>query len=64
MYYVNENDNELTCDACLQVVEMQLDLSSSGMSLNPGDSIGICPQNPSALVDALLQRLQLDPQQV
>ncbi len=34
------------------------------MRLSPGDSIGICPQNPSSLVDSLLQRLQVDPNQV
>jgi NADPH-ferrihemoprotein reductase len=44
----------------LQVLHLELDISSSGMQYAPGDSIGVLPQNEPALVAALLERLGLE----
>lgn len=42
------------------VRHIELNLEGSGMSYVPGDSLGVMPQNPPALVDHLLESLRLD----
>ncbi len=42
------------------VRHIELDLAGSGLSYLPGDSLGVAPQNPPELVQALLTSLQLD----
>ena len=41
------------------VWHIELDLEDSGLSYQPGDSIGILPRNPEPLVEALLQATRL-----
>ncbi len=36
---------------------MEVDLGGSSMEYQPGDSLGVTPLNPDAIVDALLARL-------
>ena len=38
-----------------------LKIDTEVLSYNPGDSLGVLPQNPQPLVDELLVRLELDP---
>lgn len=47
-------------DVDRRVVHIQFDLSGSGIEYGPGDSLGVLPENDSALVDALLAHLGLD----
>jgi sulfite reductase (NADPH) flavoprotein alpha-component len=42
------------------VRHIELNLESSGLTYLPGDSLGIVPQNPPQLVEALLDALALD----
>jgi sulfite reductase (NADPH) flavoprotein alpha-component len=42
------------------VRHIELNLESSGLTYQPGDSLGIVPQNPPQLVQVLLDTLQLD----
>jgi len=42
------------------VRHFELNLESSGLSYQPGDSLGIVPQNPPQLVQALLDTVRLD----
>ena len=54
-----EADDERT------VIHVELDISGSGgLDYQPGDSIGVCPENDPALVDALLQRIGVAPDDV
>lgn len=48
----------------MQVLHLELDTSGSGMSSDPGDSLGIVPQNDPELVGALLKRLGWDGKRV
>lgn len=34
-----------------------ISLAGSGLTYKPGDALGVCPSNPDALVDAIIQRL-------
>ena len=54
----NNNESESCWGDMKRVIHMDLNLSSSGIEYLPGDSIGICCQNPSSLVDAILLRLR------
>ena len=47
-------------DAGRDVRHIELSLEGSAISYEPGDALGVWPRNPSALVDALLDRLRLD----
>jgi sulfite reductase (NADPH) flavoprotein alpha-component len=38
----------------------EISLEGSGLNYEPGDSLGVWPRNPPALVDAVLQTLKLD----
>lgn len=38
----------------------EISLEGAGLSYEPGDSLGVWPRNPPALVDAVLQTLKLD----
>ena len=42
------------------VRHMELDIESSGLTYLPGDSLGIVPRNPPALVEAVLAAAKLD----
>lgn len=42
------------------VRHVELSLEGSGLSYQPGDALGVWPQNPPALVDAVLAELRLD----
>src|SRR5690606_38610896 len=39
---------------------LELSLEGSGLSYEPGDALGVWPENPSALVEAVLDTLSLD----
>lgn len=39
------------------MLHLELDVAGSGMQYNPGDSVGVLPENSDALVDGVLQRL-------
>lgn len=41
-----------------RVVELELDLTDSGITYNTGDSIAICVPNPENIVDLVLKRIQ------
>ncbi|HEX6259885.1 MAG TPA: flavodoxin domain-containing protein, partial [Woeseiaceae bacterium] len=42
------------------VRHIELNLESSGLTYQPGDSLGVVPRNPPQLVQALLETLKLD----
>lgn len=42
---------------------LELSLEGSGLTFEPGDSLGIYPKNDSDLVDKLLLELNLDPEE-
>jgi sulfite reductase (NADPH) flavoprotein alpha-component len=42
------------------VRHIELSLEGSGLQYLPGDSLGVIPQNPSELVESLLENLRLD----
>lgn len=42
------------------VRHIELDLESSGIAYLPGDSLGVMPENPPQLVDAVLDAVKLD----
>ena len=44
----------------VQVLHLEFNLEGSGISYQPGDSIGVSPLNADALVDGLLSRLGED----
>ncbi|SEK47803.1 sulfite reductase (NADPH) alpha subunit [Stigmatella aurantiaca] len=46
--------------ALKDVRHLELSLGDSGLSYEPGDSLGIWPHNPPALVEAFLSELRLD----
>ncbi len=43
---------------------LELSLEGSGLTYEPGDSLGIYPENDPALVDLLLQELKWDPDEI
>ncbi|PEJ27369.1 assimilatory sulfite reductase (NADPH) flavoprotein subunit [Peribacillus butanolivorans] len=43
---------------------IELSLEGSGLTFEPGDSLGIYPQNDSILVDMLLKELDWDPEEI
>ncbi|MGE7765919.1 assimilatory sulfite reductase (NADPH) flavoprotein subunit [Peribacillus sp. NPDC096540] len=43
---------------------LELSLEGSGLTFEPGDSLGIYPQNDSVLVDLLLKELNRDPEEI
>lgn len=43
-----------------KVIHLEVDVEGSGISVGPGDSIGIVAVNDEAIVDALLERLGVD----
>ncbi|QNU04735.1 assimilatory sulfite reductase (NADPH) flavoprotein subunit [Peribacillus butanolivorans] len=43
---------------------IELSLKGSGLTFEPGDSLGIYPQNDSILVDMLLKELDWDPEEI
>ena len=45
------------------VRHIELALGDSGLTYEPGDSLGVWPSNPPALVDAIVDALKLDAQQ-
>jgi sulfite reductase (NADPH) flavoprotein alpha-component len=47
-------------DSAKDVRHLELDLSGSGLSYEPGDAIGVWHKNPPALVEELLQSTGLD----
>ena len=44
-----------------EVFHYEISLGDSGITYQPGDSIGIFPINNSALVKAIINRLQINP---
>ena len=54
-----------TCCHCLcQVLHVEVDIQSSGMQYQPGDSIGLLPHNDAQLVEGVLSHLGQDGNQV
>jgi sulfite reductase (NADPH) flavoprotein alpha-component len=47
-------------DSAKDVRHLELDLAGSGLSYEPGDALGVWPENPPALVDELLSLTGLD----
>lgn len=47
-------------DSTRDVRHIELSLEDSGLSYEPGDSLGVWPRNPPALVDGVLAQLDLD----
>ena len=47
-------------DSDKEVYHVELDLDGSGISYQPGDSVGILTDNPPALVEQIIERLNLD----
>jgi sulfite reductase (NADPH) flavoprotein alpha-component len=43
---------------------LELSLEGSGLTFEPGDSLGIYPENDPALVDLLLEELEWDPEEL
>lgn len=48
-------------DSDRDVRHIELSLEGSGLSYEPGDALGVWPENAATLVDAVLDRLRLDP---
>lgn len=42
------------------VRHVELDLAESGLAYEPGDALGVWPENPPALIDAVLEATSLD----
>ena len=47
-------------DSKKDVRHLELSLEGSGLSYQPGDALGVWPSNPPALVESILESLQLD----
>lgn len=45
-----------------QVVHVELDLEGSGVTYQPGDSLGVWPSNPPQVVEAVAAATRLDPE--
>lgn len=48
-------------DSDKEVYHVEISLKGSGLSYDPGDSVGILTDNPPALVEGLIKQLRLDP---
>ena len=57
---VLDNQPIVARDAGRDVRHVELSLEGSGLSYEPGDAIGVWPENPPALVDQWLSLLELD----
>lgn len=60
---VLDNQSIVARDAGRDVRHVELSLEGSGLSYEPGDSLGVWPRNPSALVGQWLTALNLDGEQ-
>ncbi|WP_205746400.1 assimilatory sulfite reductase (NADPH) flavoprotein subunit [Dyella amyloliquefaciens] len=60
---VLDNQSIVARDAGRDVRHVELSLEASGLSYEPGDSLGVWPRNPSVLVDQWLASLKLDGEQ-
>lgn len=60
---VLDNQSIVARDAGRDVRHVELSLEGSGLSYEPGDSLGVWPRNPSVLVDQWLTALKLDGEQ-
>ena len=47
-------------DSRKNVRHLELSLEGSGLTYQPGDALGVWPSNPPALVEAILETLQID----
>ncbi|WP_426271424.1 assimilatory sulfite reductase (NADPH) flavoprotein subunit [Dyella kyungheensis] len=61
---VLDNQSIVARDAGRDVRHLELSLEGSGLRYEPGDAVGVWPQNPAALVDQWLDLLKLDGEQV
>jgi sulfite reductase (NADPH) flavoprotein alpha-component len=61
---VLDNQSIVARDAGRDVRHVELSLEGSGLSYQPGDAVGVWPQNPPALVQQWLSVLKLDGDQV
>lgn len=61
---VLDNQAIVARDAARDVRHVELSLEGSGLSYQPGDAVGVWPQNPPALVQQWLSLLQLDGDQL
>ena len=57
---VLDNQTIVARDAQRDVRHVELSLERSGLSYEPGDSLGVWPRNPDALVDQWLDAVNLD----
>lgn len=57
---VLDNQTIVARDAQRDVRHVELSLEGSGLSYEPGDSLGVWPRNPDALVDQWLDAVKLD----
>lgn len=57
---VLDNQGIVARDAGRDIRHVELSLEGSGLSYEPGDAIGVWPENPPALVDQWLSLLKLD----
>ncbi len=48
-------------DSTKDTRHVEIDLSGSGITYQPGDALGIYPKNPPELADKIIARLQVDP---
>ncbi|AIF47781.1 assimilatory sulfite reductase (NADPH) flavoprotein subunit [Dyella japonica] len=60
---VLDNQAIVARDAGRDIRHVELSLEGSGLSYEPGDAIGVWPENPPALVDQWLTLLKLDGEQ-
>jgi len=60
---VLDNQGIVARDAGRDVRHVELSLEDSGLSYEPGDAVGVWPQNPPALVEQWLEVLKLDGEQ-
>ncbi|MFD4818728.1 assimilatory sulfite reductase (NADPH) flavoprotein subunit [Peribacillus butanolivorans] len=61
---VMENINLNGSGSNKETHHIELSLEGSGLTFEPGDSLGIYPQNDSILVDMLLKELNWDPEEI
>lgn len=61
---VLDNQRIVSRDATRDVRHVELSLEGSGLSYEPGDALGVWPENPPALVDQWLALLALDSDQL
>lgn len=60
---VLDNQAIVARDAGRDIRHVELSLEGSGLSYEPGDAVGVWPENPPALVDQWLSLLKLDGEQ-